>query len=68
IRKQSALAAVNTLDKTLHQILPPMGRRILAAFTFLHSLGHKQTLGSALGTSALPPKADIEARTLDVRL
>jgi hypothetical protein len=41
--KQRALAAINTLDKTLHQILPPLGGRILAASAFSHSLDPKRT-------------------------
>ncbi len=32
----------------------------------MSALGQKQTLGSALGMSALPPEADIETRTLYV--
>ncbi len=35
---------------------------------FSHSLGHKETSASALGMSALPPKADIDAGILNVRL
>jgi len=32
----------------------------------MSALGHKRTLGSGRGMSALPPKADIEARPLNV--
>jgi len=37
--KQCALAAVFTLNETLHQKTPDTIRRILADLTFLHSLG-----------------------------
>ena len=43
LRKQRALAAIDTLDKTLHQTLPPKHERIITPSTFLHSLGQKQT-------------------------
>ena len=43
LRKQRALAAIDTLDKTLHQTLPPKHERIITPSTFLHSLGHLQT-------------------------
>ena len=36
--KQRALPAINALNKTLHQILPPKHGRIITPSAFLHSL------------------------------
>jgi hypothetical protein len=33
----------------------------------MSALGHKQTFRNAIATSALPPKADIETQSRDVR-
>ena len=33
----------------------------------MSALGHKQTFGSFIAMSAIPPKADIRQRDLDVR-
>jgi hypothetical protein len=43
LRKQRALAAINTLDKTLHQTLPSKHGRIITPSTFLHRLDPKRT-------------------------
>ena len=48
LRKQRALAAIDTLDKTLHQTLPPKHERIITPSTFLHSLGQLQTNGGTV--------------------
>ena len=47
--KQSALAAVDTLNETLHQNPSPITCGILPEFTFLHSLDPKATFAVADG-------------------
>ena len=44
--KQRALAAIDTLHKTLHQTLPPKHERIITPSTFSHRLGQQQTLAT----------------------
>jgi hypothetical protein len=53
--KQSALRAVQTLNKTLHQTLPPMHGRIISREAFLHSLGQNRTLAAVASFVRLAP-------------
>ena len=59
-------------DKKVAFITPNAGPQIantklICMIHRMSALGQKQTLGSALGMSALPPKADIGCSALNVR-